>query len=182
MNSWNITFYITYRWSKVFSVCRLYSVYNENLVTRKCEEIIWHCSRTRVPPPVCIDLKKRGKERKNDKRNRKEKRFFRYELSSAKRVRPFANSSCFLTHAHFRLLKRTLTNKREEENDSPRLILFRCWYENLRNNNSWNRMYVILIETDRSECETEGMNHRVRCTCNNVKIHYNELSLCCEHI
>lgn len=135
-----ITFYITYRWSKVFSVCRLYSVYNENLVTRKCEEIMWHCSRTRVPPPVCIDLKKKGKERKND--NRKEKRFFRYELSSAKRVR-HSRTALVSWSMRFRLLKRILMDEERRMNGmfAPDSISMTTYVG--INNKSWNRMYVI---------------------------------------
>lgn len=84
-----ITFYITYRWSKVFSVCRLYSIYNENLVTRKCEEIMWHCSRF-VFHHQCVSIKKKkGKERKNGtKKEQKREAFLSIRIiSSAKRVR-----------------------------------------------------------------------------------------------
>lgn len=133
-----ITFYITYRWSKVFSVCRLYSVYNENLVTRKCEEIMWHsrnymtlqsnsCSTTSV-----YRLKKR---KKKEKKNDKKKRFFRYELSPLRKEWQLL----FLDPCAFLIIKKDINEQMRERKEStvcPRLILFRCsWYKNLRHCN-----------------------------------------------
>jgi len=116
-----ITFYITYRWSKIFSVCRLYSVYNENLVTRKCEEIMWHsqnymtlqsnsCSITSV-----YRLKKKGKERKKMiKETEKKSVSFDTNYLLCEKSATSMDSPCFLIYARFRLLKRTLTNKWEK--------------------------------------------------------------------
>jgi hypothetical protein len=68
----------------------------------------------RVPPPVCIDLKKKGKERKNDKK-KKEKRFFRYELSPLRREYDVRGQLLFLNPCAFRIfLKKKDINEQGE--------------------------------------------------------------------